>query len=64
MARIKYFNPTINDWVYADGNGIGGSEELTSEDILNIMAEITFISPVANNENALYTDSTGNVYIL
>jgi hypothetical protein len=53
----------------ADENGnveiaAGGASEVPDEDMLQLLAEMDIVQPLANANNAVYVDANNKVYIL
>ena len=40
------------------------SHEISEKELINLLAEMDVITPITNNEGAMYTNSIGKIYIL
>lgn len=50
--------------VGSTGGSSGGSTDMTSEDILSMFMEMDLIQPIADENNVVFTDSDGKIFIL
>lgn len=50
--------------VGSTGGSTGGSTDITSEDILSMFMEMDLIQPIADENNVVFTDSDGKIFIL
>ena len=63
-------NPVTSvNGVKADENGnveiaAGGASSVPDEDMLQLLAEMDVVQPLANANNAVYVDANNNVYVL
>ena len=54
-------------WICRNPNNVGssgGSTDMTSEDILDMFMEMDLIQPIADENNVVFTDSDGKIFIL
>ena len=40
------------------------SHEISEKELINLLAEMDVITPITNNEGAMYTNNIGKIYIL
>jgi hypothetical protein len=40
------------------------SHEISERELIDLLSEMEVIKPITNNENAMYTNNSGKIYIL